>query len=78
MTLYWEILLHLWKCQGTDTLCEDPEAIVGNVCYQAMKKIQTIIRDDCLDDPECFRRMEDIVRVFEEMGSDGGSRHDFG
>ena len=47
-------------------------------CYQTLKKIKAIIEDDSLDDSECFMRIEKIIRIFEEMGSDGGNRHDFG
>ena len=47
-------------------------------CYQTLKKIKAIIEDDSLDDPECFYRIEQIVCAFEEIGSDGGNRHDFG
>ena len=46
-------------------------------CYRALAEIKKIIEDDSLDDPTCFFKIEAIVRVFEEMGSDGGSRHDF-
>ena len=47
-------------------------------CYQTLRKIQEIVRDDSLDDPECFERIERIVCAFEAIGSDCGSRHDFG
>lgn len=46
-------------------------------CYQALLEIKNIIEDDTLDDPTCFWKIEKIVRVFENIGSDGGSRHDF-
>ena len=41
-------------------------------------KIQNILRDGSLSDPECFRQIEEVVRCFETLGSDGGGRHDFG
>ena len=47
-------------------------------CYQTLRKIQEIVRDDALEDKECFERIERIVCAFEEIGSDGGVRHDFG
>ena len=37
-----------------------------------------ILDDDSLDDATCFQKIEEIVCVFEEMGFNGGSRHDFG
>ena len=27
---------------------------------------------------ECFIKIEEIIRLFESLGSDGGVRHDFG
>ena len=47
-------------------------------CYQTLRKIQEIVRDDTLEDKECFERIERIICVFEQIGSDGGVRHDFG
>ena len=51
--------------------------IEGN-CYKALQKIKAIIEDDSLEDKECFMKIEEIVCVFEEIGSNCGSRHDFG
>ena len=47
-------------------------------CYQTLRKIQEIVRDDTLEDKECFERIERIICVFEQIGSGGGVRHDFG
>ena len=33
---------------------------------------------DAVDDPAYFRKIEEIVSVYESLGLDGGSRHDFG
>ena len=41
----------------------------------ALDKIKTVINNDSLSDFECI---EHIIRIFEEIGSDGGNRHDFG
>ena len=60
---------------GTD--CTVAEVIEG-ACYQALKKIKDILEDDTLDDPECFYKIEEIVCALEEIGSNGGNRHDFG
>lgn len=54
------------------------EKIVEKKCYQALREIQRIIRDDKLSDKECFMKIEQIICVFEALGSDGGTRHDFG
>ena len=48
--------------------------IVETQCYWTLQKIQTIIRDDNLSDFSC---VEEIVRLFEKLGSDGGTSHDF-
>ena len=48
--------------------------IVELQCYQALEKIKAIIEDDSLAEFMCI---EGIVCVLEEIGSNGGSRHDF-
>ena len=53
-------------------------ALVEGRCYQVLEKIKAIIQDDSLDDAECFARIEKIICALEEIGSDGGFRHDFG
>ena len=55
-----------------------PQALVHDTAYQALNAIRIILARDDLEDPECFRRIEKIVRVFERIGSDCGTRHDFG
>ena len=52
--------------------------IVELQCYKTLRKIQEIVRDDALEDTECFERIERIVCAFEEIGCERGSRHDFG
>ena len=53
------------------------DRIVEMECYKSMQKIKTIIEDDSLNDEECFIKIEEIVRVFEKLGSNAGDRHDF-
>ena len=67
MELYEEILRSL-----------DAERIVALACYDALRRIRSILTDERLRDPECFQQIEEIVNVFESLGSDGGGRHDFG
>ncbi len=55
-----------------------PAEMIEGQCYQALQRIKKIIHDDSLDDPECFMRIEEIICILEEIGSSGGSRHDFG
>lgn len=52
--------------------------MVSGACYRALERIQAILKDDSLTDPECFQRIEAIVRVYEDLGGGAGSRHDFG
>ena len=56
----------------------DLKEIVELECYKALKQIRSILDDDTLTDRSCFEKIEEIVCVFESMGTDGGSRHDFG
>ncbi len=56
----------------------DLEKLVQTESYKALCKIKAIIENDKLEDDECFTKIEEIVQVFESIGSDGGNRHDFG
>lgn len=46
--------------------------------FTALREIRDILDDGSLSDRDCFDRIDQIVSVFEELGSGGGSRHDFG
>lgn len=46
--------------------------------YQALCQIREILCDNRLSDPECFEKIERIVCLFEQLGSNCGNRHDFG
>lgn len=52
--------------------------LIEQECYKALRKIKAVIQDDNLDDPECFMKIEKIILALEEIGSNGGNRHDFG
>ncbi|MBQ8696656.1 MAG: hypothetical protein IJ519_02950 [Clostridia bacterium] len=56
---------------------EDLVKIVNGKCYEILSEIQKIVRDDSLDDPECFKKVEEIICLFEREGLRAGSRHDF-
>lgn len=82
MELYQEILRHMLaegKIQVSfpELTNSDSTKIVELECYRALRKIKAILEDDSLEDSECFYRIEEIVCVFEDLGSDCGSRHDF-
>lgn len=82
MELYKEILAHALTYGEVKIVFENPDEeiskIVEGQCYQALQKIKAIIADDRLEDDACFAKIEEIVCVLEEIGSNGGGRHDFG
>ncbi|MBQ7330678.1 MAG: hypothetical protein IJW94_02660 [Oscillospiraceae bacterium] len=82
MELYKEILAHA-LAHGEVHITfpgheQDIVKIVEGKCYKALNEIKAIIEDDSLNDRECFMKVERIICAIEEMGSNGGSRHDFG
>lgn len=82
MHLYKEVLIRVLEKEEINTffpnLNIDAREIVKLECYRALQKIKAIIEDDSLEDQDCFRRIEEIICVYENLGSDGGNRHDFG
>ncbi len=68
----WEVLNYLRK--------EHPESVANEIEGDAMQilgKIQIILNDDNLSDPDCFERIEAIVRTFYANGI-STTRHDWG
>ena len=59
-------------------LSKEYAQVLESKCYRALTMIRDIIRDDSLCDKECFLKIEEIVVALEQLGSDGGFRHDFG
>ena len=51
--------------------------LMQNRACQALEDIRKVLDDDRLDDPTCFYRIEEIVKIYEKAGSNGGSRHVF-
>ena len=82
MELYQELLLTLLQQQHIQVTFPDlnisAQDFVECQCYQALNEINTVIHDDSLDDGECFAKIEEIIQIFENIGSTGGLRHDFG
>ena len=56
----------------------DATKILSSTCYNALVAIRAVLNDHTLNDKECFWKIEEIVAIYETIGSDGGSRHDFG
>lgn len=83
MELYQEILCHVLanekiQISFPNLINPDVTKIVELECYKALGKIKAILEDDALADSECFQQIEEIICTFEELGSGGGNRHDFG
>lgn len=51
--------------------------LMDSAACRALEDIRTVLDDDRLDDPNCFWRIEKIVKIYEQIGSNAGSRHDF-
>lgn len=78
MELAIKILADYYAKHGYLEQMIDPTVIVCDRCYWALCRIKEILEDETLDDPQCFQKIEEIVCVLENLGSDGGLRHDFG
>ncbi len=81
MELYEEILAGIVQNNDTQMILPPMKGDLGKLCesacYRALESIKKILEDDALEDSECFWRIEEIVRVYERLGSDCGNRHDF-
>ena len=82
MELNIEILAHYLAQENAQIIFPDLKLnateIVELQCYQILHRIREILRNDTLDDKECFERIERIICEFEAIGCDAGNRHDFG
>ena len=82
MDLYKEILVKILENRKIEVafsnLSINVTEIVEQESYKAFQKIKAVIQDDSLSDNECFMKIEEIICLFEELGSGGGNRHDFG
>ena len=60
---------------------EEKQSLLGelmnNAACRALEEIRRVLDDDRLDDQECFARIEEIVKIYEKIGSNAGTRHDF-
>lgn len=79
MELFKEILIKALAKEEINIIFPNFEFGVTEVIeiesFKALQKIKTIIENDNLSDFECIER---IVCIFEDIGSGGGNRHDFG
>lgn len=78
MEIYHQILaLYLASSQRFEELIDVPSILEG-ICYRTLCSIREILMDPALTDEGCFQKIEEIVELYEQIGSDAGSRHDFG
>ena len=79
--LYEEILEYVHRNDALyaayPSLKKDAKEIVRMQCYRTLRKIKSSVENERLDDKACVWRVESIVEALEEIGSDGGFRHDF-
>ena len=76
-----DIVCRILKDERVKVTVEFPpnfEEIVKSECFRALCDIRDILDDYELPDEECFMKIEKIVCLFESLGSNCGSRHDFG
>ena len=82
MELYKELLAHILSKSEVrvrfSDFSIDANELVEQTCHKMLCRIRDIIRDDSLSDAECFEQVEQIICLFEQTGSGGGVRHDFG
>lgn len=82
MDLYKELLSnYLSKEEAVVTfpnLHVNGKEIVEMECYRLLNAIKKILEHDAFDDETCFRRIEELVSLFEASGLGCGNRHDFG
>ena len=81
MKLYTEILANYLSQENAQivfpNLKLNANEIVELQCYEALRRIKDILDDDTLEDDECFLKIEEIIRTFKDLGSNGGNRHNF-
>ena len=82
MQLYKEILTQILSNQEIHitfpNLNINPTVIIQSESYQALQKIKAVIHDDSLTDNECFMKIEEIICIFEALGSNEGRSYFIG
>ena len=81
MVLWQEILAYLLSREQAQitfpNITINPAEMVEGVCYQALQDIKEILKNDELEDSECFLKIEEIICTLETLGIFCGTRHDF-
>ena len=55
---------------------EAMQALLRERCVEALCAIRRVLDEDT-QDPECFGKIEEIVKIYEAIGADGGASHAF-
>ncbi len=77
MELFEEILFNLIRSNKGKIKLKGIAKVINSKCYTALQKIKEIICDDSLTDKECYLKIEEIICALENIGSNGGNRHDY-
>lgn len=67
-----------YMAEMLDMTTVDISDLVESECCRALEEIRRVIKDEDTSDTECFKKIEEIIEIYEELGCDCGSRHDFG
>ena len=80
MELYKEMIAGILVKQMVDKVLPElvlhEKDLVELVSYQTLVRIKGVLEDESLNDRECFEKIEEIIALFEGIGSGGGGRHD--
>lgn len=82
MELFTHLLIKALEGQKVEVRFPDAEANLSekieSVSLVTLRRIREIVMDDTLNDAECFKKIEEIVCTYEQLGIHCGVRHDFG
>lgn len=82
MELWREILCTVLEHQTAEVIFPnlrlELKEIVELTSYQALQRIKEILDNETWNDAECYQKIEQVIQVFESLGDDSISRHDFG
>ncbi len=82
MELYKEILSQILSRNEIQVVIPQLEIDMRSLfeleCYRALNNIKNILEDDGNSDAECLMKIEEILYIFDNLGSNIDIRHDFG
>ena len=82
MELFTQLFIKALEGQKVEVRFPDAELDLSekieSVSLATLRRIREIVMDDTLNDAECFKKIEEIVRAYEQLGIHCGVRHDFG